>query len=234
MITTPSVHGYRGSSDRWWLTPRWAALLPVLLFVAAAGPGCAREMTIIQADYINTGMYKQAHRGEPLELNIVSVYPRDLKNDANERLRPGSGITSKEWFADRPQPGDTKDMEDRDGRFWLKNNQVFLLTDSRKIYGKRVHPALRGAVRDKKKEVVVEFEFAGDLHHDESVIYVFAKFTDPNGDVLPVRPAVLHPPGAYTHELTVEVGVDDSRDNYGQYIINKTPRKLHGREEGEE
>ena len=50
------------------------------------------------------------------------------------------------------------------------------------------------------------------------------------GEVLPVPPAKFDPPGAYTHELSVKIGVNESRGNYGQYIENTTERKLHGRE----
>ena len=86
---------------------------------------------------------------------------------------------------------------------------------------------------DEAYAVVVRFNFAGGLHSDTSVIYVFPKFIGPKGEVLPVRPAVFHPPGAYTNELSCKIGVDESREDYGQYIENTTPRKMHGSEENE-
>lgn len=216
--------------------PNRATGVLVLAGMAATLPsGCARVMRIEQADYVNTAMHvnrpPEARTGEPLEINIVCVYPKDLKNEANDRLAPDSAIASDIWFQDRPQPGDTEDMEDRGGRFCLPKSQIFVMTYDKKFYGKRIGNPLRGAATDHRKEVETKFEFAGGLHDKGSVIYVFGKFIGPDGRVLPIPPAKFHPPGAYREDLFVKVGVDETRANYGQYIDNVTPRKLHGKEE---
>jgi hypothetical protein len=185
--------------------------------------GCGKELVITQGQYINTAMHvnrqEQDQTGEPLELNVVYVYPETLKHDANGRLAPESGITADIWFRDRPQPGDTKDMAARGTRFWLPKEQILLLTDDSQFYGTRVGGRPRGAHID-GNEVVLKrkLDFKGSLGSDRSVIYVFPKFVDSKGQVLPVRPAKFHPPSAYDKELTVRIGVDKSRDNYGQRI----------------
>lgn len=211
-----------------------ARALLICGMVPAALPGCARVLTTTQDDYINTAMHADRQRssrtGEPLEITIVSVYPGDLKLDANDRLDPGREITCDVWYQDRPQPGDKVDMEEPHGRFRIPKNQVFIRTDDAQYYGKRVGGRLHGALIDKQKTVKTSFNFAGPLHNDKSVIYVFPKFIDRRGQVLPVPPAKFHPPGAYTHELAVKIGVDETRGHHGQYIDNITERKMHGRE----
>lgn len=209
-----------------------AALLVVGCLSVAVSTGCARMLTITQADYVNTAMHVNrpvgSRTGDPLEINIVCVTPKDLDHEANDALAPDVGITSEIWFRDRPIPGDKKDMDDRGGRFWLPKGQISLMTYDTKCFGKRIGEPLRGAATDRKDTVVKRFNHAGHLHDDKSVIYVFGKFIDRNGNVLPVPPAKFHPPGAYTEKLHVKVGVDESRANYGQYIDNLTERKLHG------
>ena len=208
----------------------------VLGAVLTGASGCARVLTITQEDYINTAMHigrpKEQRTGQPLELSIVCVHAADLQKEANDLLSPESEITSKIWYENRPEHGDKMDDEAYAG-FQLPKNQVFLLTDDKKCFGKRLGARLRGAKIDNRDKVVVRFNFAGGLHSDTSVIYVFPKFIGPKGEVLPVRPAVFHPPGAYTNELSCKIGVDESREDYGQYIENTTPRKMHGSEENE-
>ena len=227
---------------KWWLLagricPRLVRELLVCGMVLTALSGCARVLTTTQDDYINTAMHAERQRGsrtgEPLELTIVSVYPGDLKLDANDRLDPSRAITSDVWYQDRPQPGDKVDMEEPHGRFRIPKNQVFVRTEDKHFYGKRVGGRLRGALIDKQKTVKTTFNFAGPLHNKKSVIYVFPKFIDKRGEALLVPPAKFHPPGAYTHELAVKIGVDETRGNHGQYIDNITERKLHGREKTE-
>ncbi len=227
----------RWLSEQGRAATRSVCLLGVLL-MGTAWTGCSRKLTITQEDYINTAMFAgrsgTTQRGEPLELNIVCVYPGDLKEEANDRLDPESEITSDVWYEDRPVPGDKEDTEDRETRFWLPKKQIFLLTDDKKFFGTRIGGRLRGALIDKKKDIRKEFKFDAGLHDKKSVIYVFPKFIGPDGRVLPIRPAKLHPPGAYTDDLHVKIGVDAGREYYGQYIKNETPRKLHGREKEEE
>jgi hypothetical protein len=210
-----------------------AAVLLLAALVMTLPSGCAsRVMRIEQTDYVNTAMHMNrppgARTGEPLEINIVCVYPKDLKKEVNDRLAPGSAITSDVWYQDRPQPGDTEEMDDRGGRFYLQKSQIFLMTYDKNGYGKRIGNPLRGAVTDHRRIIETKFDFSGGLHDRGSIIYVFGKFIGPDGHVLPVPPAKFHPPGAYTEDLFVKVGVDESRAHYGQYIENVTPRKLHG------
>ncbi len=192
-------------------------------------------LTITQDDYINTAVHMNrpaaSRTGDPLEINIVCVTAADLKLDCNDRLAPGEGITSDVWFQDRPISGDKADMDDRAGRFYLPKSQIFVMTYDKQFYGTKAGTPLRGAATDKEKTLEREFEFSGGLHNDQSVIYVFGKFIGPDGRVMAVPPAELHPPGAYTRDLFVRIGVDSSREFYGQYIDNETPRKLHGKEE---
>ncbi|MHC4092857.1 MAG: hypothetical protein ACYSUQ_03050 [Planctomycetota bacterium] len=192
-------------------------------------------MTITQDDYINTAMHvgrpEASQTGQPLELNIVCLSPNDLKNEANDRLAPDADITSDIWYQNRPLPGDKVDSEEGHARFRLAKDHVCLLTDAKEHYGKRIGGCLQGAVIDKKKKISVRFPPPGGLHDDDAVIYVFPKFIDSKGQVLPVRPARFHPPGAYTEKLYIEIGVDKNRAHYGQYIDNVTERKLHGRED---
>lgn len=199
--------------------------LPGAVLVLTAGCS-SRSITIQQDPYINNGM--QCDRsagertGEPLELNVVMVYPDDLKDVRNDRLRPGSGITSQEWFSRRPQPGDTVDAESG-ANFRLKPEQIFLLTNDSAVYGKRIGQALRGASLDGASVSKGGIDFDNWASGDsKSVVYVFGRFTDKNGSVLPVPPAVFNPPGAYPKELVVKVSVSG---DCTQSISNITPRK---------
>jgi hypothetical protein len=210
-----------------------AALLGGGLAMVAAS-GCARQLTITQDDYVNNAMQIDRERrdrtGEPLELDVVCVYPKDLNHQRNDRLKPNSGITSAEWFKRRPVPGDRPDMETANDRFRLPPQQIFLLTNERETYGRRIGACLRGARQDGKTITKKGIEFsAAALHDGRSVIYVFGKFTDKQGQVLAVPPAMFHPPGAYTDRLAIRIGVREGGPNYGQYIeidSEKCPRKL--------
>ncbi len=197
--------------------------------IVLAGTGCGRTLTITQMDYINTavqfGRTSGELTGEPLEVNVVCVHPHDLDNDLNSLLDPKQSITSDLWYKHRPRPGDKIEDEGHD-RMRLPANQIFLLTDEKQCYGVRKGPWLRGAIVDKRKKVPVRFDFGPNLHDRRSVIYVFPKFIDAKGETLPVPPVKFHPPGDYKEQLFVEIGVDENRDNHGQYIDQKTERKL--------
>lgn len=58
-------------------------LLVTALLVAAQSSGCGRALHIKQDEYVNTAMHRNrapAERtGEPLEINIVVVTPKDLE-----------------------------------------------------------------------------------------------------------------------------------------------------------
>ncbi len=210
----------------------------LMLFVVGLGVcwgsvGCQRHMTIRQGVYINTAMHvnrpQSQQTGEPLEVNIVSVYPEDLENPANARLMPDYGITSDIWFRDRPQPGDRWDVPGTTARFQLPPGQIFQLSDARSYYGTYSGPTLHGSAVDGAEPVKRKFKFAGPLHNKHSVIYVFPKFIGPDGSVLPVLPAKFDPPGGYSADLMVEIGVNEAGPEYGQFIRTTTPRKLHGK-----
>lgn len=205
----------------------------VLVGLAA---GCARTLTITQDDYVNNAMQidrrPEDRTGEPLEINVVCVYPDDLADVRNERLRGESGITSQEWFARRPVPGDQVDLGGPTGRFRLLEEQIYLLTNDRNFYGLRIGAALRGAKQDGRTIAKSGIEFNPYvLHSNAAVIYVFGRFTDKEGKVLGVPPAKFHPPGAYGNHLAVKLGIRESGPNYGQYIeidAERCPRKMHG------
>ena len=198
--------------------------------------GCpARSLTITQDAYINNAMHRNLPEGErtgdPLEVSIVCVYPEDLEKPANQALRPGQNINCKGWYDHRPEAsGAVAD------RFDLSRNQIYLLTDggSAQVFGQKKGPALKGAVRDGRGQVVVSgIKFERKLHGANSVIYVFPRFIDKNGEVLPTPPAVFNPPGAYTSGLSVKIGanaaeIKNPATHHGQNIEVTTSRRLHG------
>jgi len=201
------------------------------LLVLATLAGCGRTLTIRQDHYINTG--GQANRpadkrtGEPLEVDVVCVYPKDLDKAVNEPLRPESRITCKDWYERRPvATGEEK------GRFDLRRDQIFLLTNDDKAYGKHFGNALRGAALDGEAPIrKTGINFGAGLHDSRSVIYVFPKFIGKDGGVLPVPPAKFHPPGAYVADLEIKIGVDPDRSlEEAQYVKVLSERKMHGSE----
>jgi len=187
--------------------------------------GCSgRRVTLIQDEYVNTAIHLNRspgqRTGEPLEVNVVCVYPSDLEKPENALLSPDSSITAQLWFARRPQ------NPPQPGQFNLPAAQIYLLTDEKDVYGKVVGKALRGAKRDGRAEVTVGgIEFrekgwfkSGSVYSSRSVIYVFARFFDQNGAVLPIAPAKFNPPGSYGNPLRVHVGVRDPAGRAEQFI----------------
>jgi hypothetical protein len=183
--------------------------------------GCSQQLTFRQADYINTAMHwgrePSQRTGQPLEINIVSVRAKDLKLAVNDRLKPERQITSDVWFANRPIPGDDQEKAETGGRFYLPKSQVLLMAYGSEYYGTKIGDPLRGAATDKKKEIKMTVPSSGFFGSSTSVIYVFAKFVDEKGEVLPVAPARIQSPGG-TRDRIVEIGVDESRGHFGQYI----------------
>jgi hypothetical protein len=208
----------------------------VLMFGAAALlPGCARSLTITQQDYINTQMHvdrsPEYRTGQPLEVNVVCVYPSDLGKPVNAPLAPDNNLTSDVWYRRRPQSGSIAGA----GTFDLPAKQIYLLTDSKDAYGKVVGPRLRGGKQDGKSTVKIsgidfrekgKFKVTGSLFDARAVLYVFPKFIGTDGDVLKAAPAKFHPPGDYRRDLYVEIGVEDRGGREIQYINNTTDRKL--------
>ena len=203
----------------------------LLLLVLLAG--CARSLTIRQDPYINTAA--QANRpadkrtGEPLEIDVVVVYPADLKKAGNELLRPDSKITCKDWFDRRPQTG----VPPGANRFELPRDQVYVLTNDDSAFGRHIGSALRGAVLDGDKPINKgDIALAWGMVHDkQTVIYVFPKFIGRDG-VLPVAPAKFEPPpAAYESGLEVKLGVYPNRPlDEAQYIEVTSPRTLYKNE----
>lgn len=201
-------------------------LAGVMGLVATAG--CTRTMLITQDPYVNTAMHLERipkdRTGDPLEVNIVCIYPRDLEKPANHELRPDSGITSALWYKKRPALGG-----DEPGKFDLPPDQIYLFTDAPDSYGKKVGPRLKGAKADGKSVIKVKggIAFSGPLHNRRSVIYVFARFLDGEAKVLRVAPAKWDPPGDFREDLTLTIGVRDPQGRAEQYIENTTKRHYH-------
>lgn len=206
---------------------RWIPLALAGLTLAV-GSGCAKTITFYVDDYINTGMHinraPEDRTGEPLELAIVCVTPGDTddkEHAENARLKPYSGITADEWFNRQPRAEDRMDREGGE-TFRLPPSQVYLFTDDPgKFAGQRLGPALVGAKQMKGSPVkkARDIEFSMWSYGDkESVIYIFPKFVGPQGEVLPVSPIMLNPPGDYPSTLDVKIGVRSGAAHYGQYI----------------
>lgn len=209
------------------------------LLVLGALAGCARNLTVWQDHYINTAPHAnrppEKRTGEPLELAIVAVYPSDLKKPSNELLRPDSPVTCKDWFERCPVGGRGEASVGGD-RFDLPRDQIFLFAKDAKdpkLYGKVIGKALSGAHKDGKEPIRkggIVYRL-GTIHDHDAVLYVFPKFIGRDGGYLPIAPVKFHPPGAYTDDLVVRIGVRENQPiEQAQYIENLTPRKLHGRE----
>ncbi len=208
----------------------WRRAAAMIVLAPICLTGCARKLSITQTEFVNNAMWPAAERssrsGEPLELNIVCVYPADLNRAENSRLGPDKGLTSDIWFRDRPILGDTASTASRGSRFWLPSDQIFVMSNDTTAFGTSVGPALRGARDDGRATFQVEFDFDGSIHHSQSVIYVFGKFVDRHGSVLPVPPAKWNPPGDYKASIAVEVGCNPQQSvNEGQFIRNTTERR---------
>ena len=218
--------------------PAWRWVVSAVVAAVIGVPGCvSRSLTIAKDEYINTAVHQ--HRaaseqtGEELEITIVCVYDKDTEKDRNELLKPGSRITCKDWYERRP--GSRGDVTSFD----LPASQIFLLTGaagsgrSANAKGKVLGSAIVGAKIDGKKELIVKgiTVKSGKLHSSGTAIYVFPKFLDADGHVLPVEPLVFNPPGAYRKSLACKIGVNAGGPHHGQYIQNNTNRQLHGREE---
>jgi hypothetical protein len=216
----------------------WAAA-GLCLAVLLAG-GCSdRHLTIVQDDFVNNGMQhgraEKDRTGEPLQIDIVCVHPEDLRPNEHivKGLGPDSGITADVWFEHRPQTSyKNKEKDSSDKIFRLPKNHIFVLcrkNDEGKpeTYGEYRRPCLRGAKLDGRSLTVDGIQFrSSSLFDDNSIIYVFGKFTDDKGKVLKTAPAVFHPPGKYTANIRVKVGVHNDQmndpDARGQYIENTT------------
>lgn len=188
--------------------------------------GCGRTMTITQDRFINTMMHvgrsANDRTGNPLEVNIVYVYPPDLEKPANQLLHPDSGITSDVWFKMRP-----RGSSGEEGRFDLPPEQIYLYTDETDPYGKKVGPRLKGAEVDGRSEIEVtgDIAFRGPPRDQQSVIYVFPRFLDEKANVLKTLPAKWDPPGDFGESITLRIGVREPAGRAEQFIENTTRRQ---------
>jgi len=192
--------------------------------LTALAVGCStRTLTITQHDYINTDIHLGRPAGErtgdPLEVNVVCVYPDDLDKPQNAQLRPESGITSDIWYKYRP----TEAVGAAGGnKFDLPAEQILLLTDATDFYGTRYGPTLRGAVVDGQKERVISDIKLKSLKDKRSVMFVFPLFVSREGTILPTAPVKFHPPGKHPRHLGVEIGLKDPVNRTGQFIRTTT------------
>ena len=219
-------HGTRGPARVFLTLAGLALALPLV--------GCARQLTITQDPHINTAMHinrpPDQRTGEPLEVNIVCVYPEDFEKPENAQLSPEIDITADVWYQRRPTRGGTEP-----GKFNLPPERIYVFTDAADCYGRKVGPRLKGATEDGKADIKVKggikfravgriFKNKGGLRHRKSAIYVFPRFVDARGQVLPVRPVKWSPPGAYSRNLHCKIGVRDPEGHAQQYIESLTTR----------
>ncbi len=205
----------------------WASRGVCAVLLLAGAVGCnARIMTIHREGVINTYV---GPRGSPLSIDIVTVAPSDFKGDeksnANHDLVPGNGITSDVWFAKKPTTRNV--IEDPQGatHFILDRDRIISFTDRDKpdVYGIRKDGTIRGLKFKQPGEpdsIVVDEIPAIDIHDSKAAIYVFAKFTDKQGNVKKTLPAVFSPVGAYRQRIEIEIGQEG--------IFRKSEPKAHG------
>ncbi len=191
-------------------------LVGLVCSVVLAGGCASNTMTIVQDEYLNTAVHLNRpvdqRTGDPLEVTIVCLYPEDLEKESNAGLKPGSGITSKGWYDNRPTHSGSRG-------FQVPADQVFLLTNDSQPYGTRIGRRLQGAKRDGRSEVVVtgiKFHSRG-MFKGGPIMYVFPKFIGPQGQVLPVPP-ILYSSPRQRGGVRFKIGVDPDREHYGQYL----------------
>jgi len=190
--------------------------------------GCtAREITIERDPVINT---RSSAEGVPLSVDIVSVYPSDLEGpnrDLNKELDPTAGqiITSDVWFKRKPTRESMNVAEGDPTRFRIPREQIFSYTDldPGEAYGNYRGGQIRGSKFPPPKIVVSGIPVAGwggrRVHDSRSVIYVFGRFTDENGNVMKTEPAMFWSVGDFERKLAVRI--KDDR------IEAVTPRKYN-------
>jgi hypothetical protein len=224
-------------------TPR---LILAVGLAAIIGLGCERRLTIRQDGYINNAMHHarpEARRtGEPLELTVVLVLPDDTKKPENEVLRPDNPVivTAKDWYDRRPGSPAQRPLS-------IPEDQIFLFTDSPNPHGLVVGSALHGhAFQDDftltlnivagsdnfvqldagpkipLKQVTRFLDLKGNpLDSKDCALYIFGRFADESGDMLPVK-AVMIRPKEMKENGEIRVGVDKelykSNPGQAQYI----------------
>lgn len=169
--------------------------------------GCGRELTIYRDDVINTEFDRN---GVPMDVDIVMVYPSDFKGDLmeiNRDLLADSSITSDMWFKNKPTRDSAKDPEDH-AHYRIPSDRIFSFAEKKEeAYGKYLGGQLQGAKYSKKgeKEIIVRNIPVADIWNERSILYVFGRFTDAKGAVLPTKPAKFWKIGRYKEELAIRI-----------------------------
>lgn len=188
------------------LQNRWI-IVAAMGFLALGVAGCEnRTIAVDREKFINT---RADPKGYPVSIDIVSVYPSDLKDAANKDLMPtGPGITADLWFARKPTR-ESMSRKDDVQNFRLGEEQIHSYTDedNKTIYGRRKGGKIIGTDASSGNIVISRSQGlpVRDIFSSEAAIYVFAKFTDKNGKVLPSRPAVFWRVGDFKEELAVRI-----------------------------
>ncbi len=197
----------------------------VILLAALACAGCSDKRTVrIDRDrVINTGFDPG---GYPIQVDVVSVFPSDLKQEVNRDLRPDrpdGPITADVWFRNKPTKDSMKDKDDNK-HYRLSAEQIHSYTDEDEgtFWGIKKGGKLTGS--DSLGGSIVIGAESGvpvkDVFSDRAVVYVFARFTDAQGNVLKTRPAVFWKVGDFDKTLTVQIKAQ---------TIERTTRRESGR-----
>jgi len=177
------------------------------IIAAVASAGCSGRTLVITKDpVINTANRidfnkpPAERRGETLKVAVICLGEDDFAKAGTgpiAELAPAtSTMTSKEFF-------------EKEGSLSSVSKKVFDVV---------------GAKIDGKDTQTERFKFPGKLFKGNSVIYVFAKFVGPNGEVIPVKPVKFNPVWHYTGTLKVHISANEKLegDTYGQNIENKS------------
>ncbi|MBX3394906.1 MAG: hypothetical protein KF841_06025 [Phycisphaerae bacterium] len=174
--------------------------------------GCGRELTIYRDDVINTDFDRN---GAPIEVDIVSVFPSDFRkvNDVdleeiNTDLLPSKGINSKMWFERKPTRESYSKMDPN--HYYIPSKRIFSFAANRETtFGNYKGGRIQGAKFRESgrtaKEIVVTGIPVDDIWNDRSVIFVFCKFTNANGEILPTAPAEFRKLGRYKEDLAIHI-----------------------------
>lgn len=186
-------------------------LSAILMCVASLDIGCGRELTIYRDNVINTDFDRN---GAPIEVDIVTVFPSDFRrvNDTdleeiNNDLLPGKKINSKMWFERKPTRESYKNMDPN--HYYIPSKRIFSFAANREdTFGTYKGGRIQGAKfreSNKKGDIVVTGIPVDDIWNERSVLFVFCKFTNANGEVLPTAPAEFRKLGRYKEELAVTI-----------------------------
>ncbi len=183
-------------------------LVAVLLLVGVCG--CPARTMMVEVDqYINASPANP--KGQPLAVDIVSVFPQDLEGKdskaANEELKPETPITADVWFAKRPTREAMK-QKDNTERFRIKKQQIYSFTKepAGSLYGVRAGGLLvGGAFKPGQKDQIVKGIPIDSIFDSKAVIYVFCKFQDAKGNILPTKPVVFWTVGDFRDQLKVHI-----------------------------